>query len=269
MILLFIDFLIPLLPLYCQLPAVALCAFASLIFPKVLLKVKFNLVWPRAGAAPSHLIPSQPTHCCQGNLVLVKSSVYTNALLESLLVILHGLPAEMDCDFPLQGFSPSAMIYYPFGVDKLVDLSALPRLLFPSWLLDMTPERGASQSKRPACRPSPVLSWLDQGRSLTYSRTVHPPWQFAVNLGDLLGVRGHLGQRNWLDIHSPLPGFSWAHLLLFSCSVTSNSFQPHGLEHSRLPFPSLSPGACSNSCLSSQWCHPMSSSSVIPFSSCP
>ena len=134
----------------------------------------------------------------QGNLVLVKSSVHTSALLESPLVILHGLPAEMDCDFPLQGFSPSAMIYYPFVVDKLVNLSALPRLLFPSWLLDMTPERGASQSKRPACRPSPVLSWLDQGRSLTYSRMVHPPWQFAVNLGDLLSTWGR--ETDWISI---------------------------------------------------------------------
>ena len=37
-------------------------------------------------------------------------------------------------------------------------------------------------------------------------------------------------------------------LLLFSCSVVSESLQPHGLQHSRLPFPSPSPGACSNSC---------------------
>ena len=71
-VILFIDFLTPLLPIYCQLPPVALSAFASLIVPKVLLKVKFNLVWPHARAAPSHLIPSQPTHCCQDNLVLVK-----------------------------------------------------------------------------------------------------------------------------------------------------------------------------------------------------
>ena len=40
------------------------------------------------------------------------------------------------------------------------------------------------------------------------------------------------------------------------------------LQHSRLPCPSPSPRACSNSCPSSQWCHPAISSSVIPFSSC-
>ena len=56
--------------------------------------------------------------------------------------------------------------------------------------------------------------------------------------------------------------------LLFSCSVMSNPLQPHGLQHTRLPSSSLSPGACSNSCPSSQWCHPTISSSVIPFSSC-
>ena len=43
---------------------------------------------------------------------------------------------------------------------------------------------------------------------------------------------------------------------------------PHGLKHIRLPCPSPSPGACSNSCPLSQWCHPTISSSVIPFPSC-
>ena len=50
--------------------------------------------------------------------------------------------------------------------------------------------------------------------------------------------------------------------------VVSNSLQPHGLQHARLPCPSQTPRACSNPCLS-QWCHPTISSSVIPFSSCP
>ena len=53
----------------------------------------------------------------------------------------------------------------------------------------------------------------------------------------------------------------------FSHSVRSNSLQPHGLQHSRLLCLSLTPGAWySNSCPSSWWCHPMISSSVIPFS---
>ena len=58
-------------------------------------------------------------------------------------------------------------------------------------------------------------------------------------------------------------------LLLFSCSVGSDSLWPHGLQHTRLPCPSPTPGAYSNSCPLSQWCYPTISSSVIPFSSCP
>ena len=41
-----------------------------------------------------------------------------------------------------------------------------------------------------------------------------------------------------------------------SCSVMSNSLQPHGLQHARLPYPSLSPRVCSNSCPLSWWHHP-------------
>ena len=54
----------------------------------------------------------------------------------------------------------------------------------------------------------------------------------------------------------------------FSCSVMSDSLQPHGLQHTRLPCPPPTPGANSNSCPLSQWCHPTISTSVIPFSSC-
>ena len=55
-------------------------------------------------------------------------------------------------------------------------------------------------------------------------------------------------------------------LLLLSCSVMSNSLQPHGLQHTRLPCPSPSPGACSNSFPLSWWCHWTIASSVGPFS---
>ena len=56
--------------------------------------------------------------------------------------------------------------------------------------------------------------------------------------------------------------------LLFSLLVMSDSLLPHGLQHARLLCPSPSPGACSNSCPLSRWCHPTISSSVVPFSSC-
>ena len=48
----------------------------------------------------------------------------------------------------------------------------------------------------------------------------------------------------------------------------SDSVPPHGLQHARLPCSSPAPGACSDSCPSSQWCHPTIKFSVIPFSSC-
>ena len=54
----------------------------------------------------------------------------------------------------------------------------------------------------------------------------------------------------------------------FSCSVTSNSLQPHGLQHASPPSPSPTPRVCSNSYPLSQWCHPTILSSVIPFSFC-
>ena len=64
-----------------------------------------------------------------------------------------------------------------------------------------------------------------------------------------------------------LTGLSdWASVQ-FSHSVISNSLWPHGLQHAKLPYPSPTPGACSNSCPSSQWHHPTISPSVAPFSS--
>ena len=54
-----------------------------------------------------------------------------------------------------------------------------------------------------------------------------------------------------------------------SRSVVSDSLRPHELQHARPPCPSPTPRVYSNSCPSSQWCHPAISPSVIPFSSCP
>ena len=54
----------------------------------------------------------------------------------------------------------------------------------------------------------------------------------------------------------------------FSLSVMSDSLWPHGLQHTRLPCPPSTPGAYSNSCPSSQWCHPTILSFVVPVSSC-
>ena len=55
-------------------------------------------------------------------------------------------------------------------------------------------------------------------------------------------------------------------MLLFSHKVMPDSLQPHGMQHTRLPCPSLSPRVYSNSCLLSQWCYLMTSSSATLFS---
>ena len=54
----------------------------------------------------------------------------------------------------------------------------------------------------------------------------------------------------------------------FSHSVTFDSLQPHEPQHTRPPYPSLTPGAHPNPCPLNQWYYPTISSSVIPFSSC-
>ena len=72
-----------------------------------------------------------------------------------------------------------------------------------------------------------------------------------------------------LFFQSYVPTFQYLFVCLssvhFSCSVMSDSLQPHGLQHTRPPCLSPTPRAYSNSCPSSQWCHPTISSSVIPF----
>ena len=55
--------------------------------------------------------------------------------------------------------------------------------------------------------------------------------------------------------------------MLFSCWVMSSSLWPHGLQHTRPPCPSPTPGVYTNWCPWSRWCHPTISSSVVPFSS--
>jgi len=55
----------------------------------------------------------------------------------------------------------------------------------------------------------------------------------------------------------------------FSRSVVSDSSRPHESQHTRSPCPLPTPGVYPNSCPSSRWCHPVISSSVVPFSSCP
>ena len=72
--------------------------------------------------------------------------------------------------------------------------------------------------------------------------------------------------------HLPIPTTPSPHhsnSFQFSRSVVSDSLRPHGLQHARLPCPSPTPGACSNSCPSSRWCRPTISFSVVPSSRYP
>ena len=102
--------------------------------------------------------------------------------------------------------------------------------------------------------------------------------QFLVTDSQLIRNLIHSFNLYLLNIDSPCfgqgagPGFAvmeWNNLLLlFSHSVMSDSLSPHGLQHTRLPCPSPTPRAYSNSCSWSRWCHPTISFSVILFSSC-
>ena len=103
--------------------------------------------------------------------------------------------------------------------------------------------------------------WVSSGAlDLVFRRAVHvqPNWEGSQ-------------MWNWSGKYSNWSEQRWARLLSsvqFSRSVVSNFLWPHGLQHSRLACPSPTPGVYTNSCPSSQLCHPIISSSVIPFFSC-
>jgi len=118
-----------------------------------------------------------------------------------------------------------------------------------------------------------VVSWLLATPWTAAYRLLHP-WDF---LGKSTGVGCHciLPHKEYV-VQIEVNWFWWywliprqiTDLLLFSCSVMSDFLQLHGLQHAKLPCPSLSPGASSNSCPVSQWGHPTISPSVVPFSCC-
>ena len=109
-----------------------------------------------------------------------------------------------------------------------------------------------------------LLNWNLWGKVKNHIFNKHLRWFFCLRITPFM-----LGKEMVLKNVCPgpaaatSPGSSFSQ---FSHSVVSDSLQPHELEHARLPCPSPTPGACSNSCPSSWWCHPAISSSVIPFS---
>ena len=121
---------------------------------------------------------------------------------------------------------------------------------------------GSSAGKESACNVGDLGLIPGLGRSPGEGNgkpLQHSCLENSVNRGDW---QVHGVTKSW----TRLSDFHFT--IQFSHSVMSNSLWPHGLEHTRLLRPSPTPGACSNSCPSCQWCHPTNSPSVIPFSSC-
>ena len=95
----------------------------------------------------------------------------------------------------------------------------------------------------------------------TVIRDMHGSWDPGWNSGSVLDWKVYLSlslRALWVSVS-----------VQFSCSVVSDSLQPHESQHARPPCPSPTPRVHWDSCPSSQWCHPAISSSVIPFLSCP
>ena len=78
-----------------------------------------------------------------------------------------------------------------------------------------------------------------------------------------------ISQTPWSSVSITMINLTLYLSIQFSCSVMSNSLWPNGLKHARLPCPSSTIRACTNSSPLSQWFLPTISSSGIPFSSCP
>ena len=116
------------------------------------------------------------------------------------------------------------------------------------------------------------INWRNEklSRQAKIKRIKHHKTSFTTNTkGTSLGR--HTRERNDLYKTNPKQLRKRFILLLFSCSVVSNSLRPHGLQHTRLPCPSLSTRACSNSCILSRWshltfssCHPLLLPSIFP-----
>ena len=94
------------------------------------------------------------------------------------------------------------------------------------------------------------------------------PWDRQGKQTRAVGCFTEFKTRAPLKQLSPTITISPSSSVQFSHSVVPDSLQPHGLQHARLPSPSPTPGAYSNSCPLSWWCHPTISSSVVPFTFC-
>ena len=97
----------------------------------------------------------------------------------------------------------------------------------------------------------------------TNSQPMTDGWQLIISILPQLGIQPEVYSSLSFQMSQQFSSVQFSH------SVVPNSLWPCGLQHIRPPCPSPTPGACSNSYPSSQWCHPTISSSVILFSFCP
>ena len=110
------------------------------------------------------------------------------------------------------------------------------------------------------------MSFYVQPKQIMLANFLFPIIQKYKQSQDLICYGFYNVGNSYKNITRIFHGISYS--VKFSHSLVSDSPRPHGLQHSRLPCPSPSPGACSNSYPLSQWCYPTILSSVIPFSSC-
>ena len=107
-----------------------------------------------------------------------------------------------------------------------------------------------------------IIPWIEEpgGLHSTGSQRVGHDWATSLSLSIC-----NMLQNMFITIYEMIV----FQTVQFSHSVVSDSLRTHESQHARPPCPSPSPRVHSDSCPSSQWCHPAISSSVIPFSSCP
>ena len=149
----------------------------------------------------------------------------------------------------------------PSASATLRPLLACPRGSKLTWGFLASPHiwpysRKVATQKIPSKAPVNQDTWEAINRVVTWSQSL----QLSIPR-ELLSVSFFFLRMKWVNTCN---GIRTLNLVQFSRSVMSNSLRPHGLH--RLPCPSPTPGACSNSCPSSQWCHPTSHPLLSPSS---